>query len=98
MQHVVNIPFNSTNPNWTGVLKHDCMFLTATEQYINDLLMHRGYVYFNLIYELLGCPWNPDDRNPCIKVKVEGKIPHVHFSLLYDPDGLISAVDIYVYS
>lgn len=98
MQHVVRVPFDSTNHNWTGVREHDRRFLIVTEQYINDLLRHRGYVYFNQIYEHLGCQWNPDDRNTCIKTKVEGKTPYVHFSLLYEPNGLVSAIDIYCYN
>ena len=97
MQHVVNIPFDSQNHYWTGVSERDRMFLSAMEQHLNDLLRHRGYIYFNQIYELMGCPWNPEDRNPCIKAKVDGKTPYVHFSVLYDPNGLISAFDIYCY-
>lgn len=97
MQYVVNIPFGSNNPNWTGETERDSMYLTVMEQYINDILKHRGYIYFNQIYELLGCPWNPDDRNPCVKSRVVGKAMKVHFSLLFDPNGIVSAVDIYCY-
>jgi hypothetical protein len=70
------------------------MFLIVVEQNINDTIRYRGYIYLNQIYELIGHPWNPNDENPCIKFKVADKIPRVHLSAFYTPDGNVSAVDI----
>ena len=97
MQLFTTIPFDSNNPYWTGDTERDGMFLSVQENYINLVLGQRGYIYHNQICELFGCSWNPDDRNPCIKRNAIGKAPRVHISVLYDPDGLISAADIYCY-
>ena len=91
------IKFDSKNYNWTGDQVYDRMFLKTVEQRINDAIKVRGYIYLNQIYELLGCEWNPDDRNACIRTKVEGKPPYVLISTLYEPDGTVSAADICLY-
>lgn len=41
------------------------MFLRAEEVYFNDLLVSRGYIYLNQIYETLGVKWDPNEENPC---------------------------------
>lgn len=41
------------------------MFLRAEEVYFNDLLIVRGYVYLNQIFEALGVKWDPNVENPC---------------------------------
>ena len=86
----IAIKFDSSNPNWTGNNEQDRMFLCIMEQYINDILKHRGYIYLNQIYEHLGIEWNPDDRNTCVRSKVKGKLPFVLISVLYEPDGTLS--------
>ena len=93
----IRIKFDSQNYNRTGDPAYDRAFLRAMEQHINEIIRVRGYIYLNLIYELLGCEWNPDDRNPCIRAKAEGKPPFVQISALYEPDGALSAVDILLY-
>ena len=97
MQTVCRIKFDSCYHDCTGDQAYDRAFLDVVEQYINEIIRVRGYIYLNLIYESLGCEWNPDDRNVCIRAKVEGKTPFVHFSGLYEPDGTLSAVDILLY-
>lgn len=41
------------------------MFVENKEDYINDLLRYRGYVYLNQIYEFLGIAWDPRCDNVC---------------------------------
>ena len=92
----MHIKFDSQNPNWTGDRDRDTMFLHAIGEHINDTIRCRGYIYLNQIYELLGFLWNPDDRNPCIRTKVEGKYPFVSVSGFCEPNGVLSAVDIHI--
>lgn len=92
--HYTTIPFDSQNHNWTGNRENDYMLLRAMENNINDILKHRGYIYLNQIYELLGCSWDPDVRNPCIKTIVVGKPPYVQLSALFEPNGTLSGVAI----
>jgi hypothetical protein len=50
------------------------MFLRAEEQYFNDLLTVRGYVYLNQIYEALEVAWDPKNENPCCIYDLDGVI------------------------
>lgn len=93
----IRIKFDSKNYNWKSDQECNRMFLHITEQHINDVIRARGYIYLNQIYEELGCEWNPDDRNVCVRTKVEGKPPLVQISALYEPDGVLSAADIILY-
>lgn len=90
----IQLKFDSKNPNWTGDRTYDRMFLSSMGQHINDTIKLRGYIYLNQIYELLGCKWDPDDRNTCVRTRVEGKLPFVHIGAFYEPDGTLSAIDI----
>ena len=42
------------NPNWEEDLSARMAFLNAQQQYANDLLISRGYLYLNEVYENLG--------------------------------------------
>ena len=46
--------FDVGNPYWEDDLSSRMMFLKAQEQYANDLLISRGYLYLNEVYENLG--------------------------------------------
>lgn len=54
-----------TSGNFEHVEEWQRMFLRAEEVYFNDLLIARGYVYLNQIYEALGVKWDPNNENPC---------------------------------
>ena len=43
----------------------DIRTIISIENYLNDLLEHRGYVYLNQIYEELHLPWDPKKENRC---------------------------------
>lgn len=44
------------NPNWQTNNEFNIMFLTAQQNYANDKLKAKGYVYLNEVYEMLGLP------------------------------------------
>ena len=46
--------FDVGNPNWEEDLDSRMLFLTSQLQYANDLLISRGYLYLNEVYENLG--------------------------------------------
>lgn len=46
--------FDESNLNWTPDGMYNDIFLRYNENYINDLLRARGYVFLNDVYEVLG--------------------------------------------
>ena len=52
---------------WMNDRKCNLLFIVTKEQYFNDLLRHRGYIYLNEICDGLGVGWNPMNENTCIK-------------------------------
>ena len=60
------ILFNKENSAFAyGDHEWDSIFIRQNEVHMNDLLMTRGYVYMNSIYEALGFKWDPKWENPC---------------------------------
>lgn len=61
------------NPNWESNNEYNLMFLKAQQNYANDLLKSRGYLFLNEVYKMLGLPiskagqvvgWVYDADNP----------------------------------
>lgn len=48
------ICFDESNPNWKPMPHANQTFLSCQQQYANDLLASRGYVFLNEVYTLLG--------------------------------------------
>lgn len=46
--------FDETNPNWKPVQSYNLNFLRAQQNYHNDMLISRGHVLLNDVYESLG--------------------------------------------
>lgn len=46
---------------------YNLMSLRQANNYINDLLQARGYIYMDRIYDILGLAWNPKETNECFK-------------------------------
>lgn len=75
---VFKIIFDEDSVNYTvGNREMNLMFLRHTEEYLNQLLGTRGYVYANQIYEELGVEWDPDavSHNKCFKKRFYERIP-----------------------
>lgn len=66
-------------------------FLQAQQNYMNDLLMIRGYVFLNEVYEALGLPWSKEGqlvgwvlKGSAEQMKAEGRDGHIDFDM-YNP-------------
>lgn len=46
--------FDEYNPEWKKNAEFNRMFLNAQQAYANDLLVSRGYLFLNEVYEMLG--------------------------------------------
>lgn len=46
--------FDESNSEWTGHPDEDIWFLKRQENYANDILKSRGYIFLNEVYDLLG--------------------------------------------
>lgn len=46
--------FDAGNPNWKKDNEYNRLFLTAQQNYANDLLNSRGHLFLNEVYEMLG--------------------------------------------
>lgn len=65
--------FDESCPDWKKNPEYNLMFLRAQQQHANDLLVARGYVYLNEVYDMLGIDqtkagqvvgWIYDPENP----------------------------------
>lgn len=65
--------FDEYCPNWEKDSEYNLMFLRAQQQYANDLLRSRGFIFLNEVYDLIGIPrtkvgqivgWAYDENNP----------------------------------
>ena len=65
--------FDDGNTGWTKDPEYNLMYLRSHQNYFNDLLKSRGYVFLNEVYEALGIPktkaghavgWIYDEENP----------------------------------
>lgn len=80
---IVNVPglnaspyakfFDEGCPNWQKDANYNLMFIRNQQNYANDLLRTRGYLFLNEVYESLGIPktpegqvvgWIYDEKNP----------------------------------
>lgn len=48
--------FNSRSYQWTKTPEYNKIFLKSQENYFNDLLKAKGYVFLNEVYKSLGIP------------------------------------------
>lgn len=48
--------FDECNPNWEKDADLNFMFLKAQQQYANDLLISRGHLFLNEVYDMIGQP------------------------------------------
>lgn len=48
--------FDEGCPNWEKTPEYNLMFLKAQQNYVNELLQVRGFVFLNEVYRILGIP------------------------------------------
>lgn len=77
------IKFDDSNINYINNIDNNLMFLRMTNNYINDLLKAKGYIYLNQIYEMLGVEWDPKRENICLLYDTIDKIDFVYTTLDY---------------
>ena len=70
--------------------EHNLMYVRCQEDYVNDLLKHRGYVYMNEIYTLFGIMWDPKRENPCC---IYDGNNYIKFGIQDVDDGFIITID-----
>lgn len=79
--------FDDSNPNFTGDRLLNKAFLMAQQNYANDLLTLRGYVFLNEVYERLGIPLTPEGQlvgwvlKNAEEMKREGRDGYISFGL-----------------
>lgn len=76
--------FDELNPNHVKNADYNKSFLTMRQQYANDLLVSRGYLFLNEVYEMLG--YEPTIQGQCVgwvyDSKDEGLDNYVDFGML----------------
>lgn len=53
------VPFDENNPNWNRNSGYNVMFIRSQQNWANDMLQQRGFVFLNDVYEMLGFPRTP---------------------------------------
>lgn len=78
---MTKISFDKNSPMWTEDAGYNVQYLLNIEKYINEIIRHRGYIYLNQIYAMLGVEWNPENVNQCIKCDSADRLAFVDFEL-----------------
>ena len=69
MKFVNTITFDRGCPGWIRNQEVNRHALDKALEYVNEILMARGYIYLNQIYEAIHAIWNPDIYNKCYKAE-----------------------------
>lgn len=85
--------FDEACPAWEKNAEYNLMFLRAQQQYANDILVSRGHLFLNEVYDMLGIPrtkagqvvgWIYDAKNPIGDNFVDFGIYDIHREVARD--------------
>lgn len=54
--------FDELSPEWSKEIDYNLMFLRTQQEYANNLLKARGYLFLNEVYNALGIPITPEGQ------------------------------------
>lgn len=96
------VVFDEASPVWSSDIKYNEMFLRQAENYLNDCLRTRGYLFLNKVHETLGMidtiygqlvGWIYDLENPIGDNTVQFEIftnPEEKYTVIdFNVDGII---------
>ena len=89
---MMTIVFDKNSPAWTKNPENNKLFLYYQQNYINDLLKARGYIFKNQIYELLGITWDPNDENTCYQYNGDRMFIGFKFESMDDDQIVIEVI------
>ena len=89
--------FNSENPYWNSDESYNRFFLQAQQNYFNQKLLMKGFVFLNEIYETLGFEcipagqlvgWLRNGKDGYIDFKID-KDENEDYTLDFNVDGVV---------
>lgn len=75
--------FCEGNPNWKPSAEHNKFFLVCQQNWANDRLIRRGFLYLNEVLESLGLPWTQAGQHVGWKISQDDSDSFVSFGM-YD--------------
>lgn len=63
----MTIYYDKNSPGWSINNEVNEYFLNYQTEYIREVIKHRGYIYWNQIFEILGAEWDTRWENHCIE-------------------------------
>lgn len=81
------VSFDENSPKWLNDARCNEYYLSHIEDCINGTIRHKGYIYLNQIYDILGVEWNPDDVNRCVKCDSIDRLKFVEFEVFKMEDN-----------
>lgn len=90
--------FDITNRNWLSDTAYNKIFIRTQEQWANDRLRARGYLFLNDVYEMLGMPqsgqgalvgWYLTEGSNPVEFEIVDETEGNGIILQFNPDGMI---------
>lgn len=89
------IVFDKSSLGWNNGDEEEILwYLRCKKEYINGLLMCRGYIYLNQIYESLGVKWDSTRMNTCIRYNDNN---HIEFHITKKLEENYYLINVYWY-
>jgi hypothetical protein len=80
------ITFDLHSTYWSYNEESNQYYVNTQAEYFQEILMARGYIYLNQMYEILGVEWNPDWDNICyratngpLRIEIKEGFGYVYF-------------------